>query len=285
MGLTIHYSLKLPAKTTPPEVRQKLGALRQHCLDLPFAEVSELLEFRGSECNFQKRDREDPVRWFLCQSDTDVYFKPDRSGRPVVVQHVEDGCYARTVLPEMVIGFRTYPGDGCEEANVGLSRFPKSVIIQNRQTGKNRRLPVAAGDCWHWHSFSKTQYANSSDCGGLENFLRCHLSVVAMLDAAKRLGFDVQVSDEGHFWERRNVADLIKQIGEWDKFIAGFGGALKDAAGSAGMELESPIFERRDFERLEAAGQSLLPPAFSQAVRSLIATTAAVGAQQRENNP
>ena len=47
MGLTIHYSLSLPAKTTVPDVKQQLGTLRQHCLDLPFQEVGELLEFRG----------------------------------------------------------------------------------------------------------------------------------------------------------------------------------------------------------------------------------------------
>ena len=31
----------LPAKTLLPEVKQRLGALRQACLDLPFQEVSE----------------------------------------------------------------------------------------------------------------------------------------------------------------------------------------------------------------------------------------------------
>ena len=51
---------------------------------------------------------------------------------------------------------------------------------------------------------------------------------------------------------------------------------LKDAAGNAGMTIESPIFDRRDFEQLEMKGQSLLPPAFGDAVRSLVQTTALV---------
>jgi hypothetical protein len=62
--------------------------------------------------------------------------------------------------------------------------------------------------------------------------------------------------------------------------IAAFGGSLKDAAGVAGMELESPIFARKDFEALEMKGQSQLPPGWGDAVRSLIQTTAAVKAEK-----
>ena len=67
-------------------------------------------------------------------------------------------------------------------------------------------------------------------------------------------------------------------IGSWDQLLAGFGGALKDAAGNVGMTIESPIFERKDFEALEMAGQSLLPPGFGDVVRGLVKETAAVTA-------
>ncbi len=284
MGLTIHYTLKLPAKTSLPEVKQRLGALRQCCLDLPFQEVSEMLEFRGeTECNFERRDRDDPVRWFLCQADTTVHFKYDRTGKPVPVQGWADGSYGRTVLPELVIGFSTFPGHGCEEANVGLSRFPRSVIVPNKWSGKNHRLPIEDGGGWKWHSFCKTQYSNSPECGGLENFLRCHLSVIAMLDAAKRLGFEVTVNDEGGYWEKRDVHALVREIGSWDQMIAAFGGSLKDAAESVGMKLEAPIFDRKDFEQLEAAGQPLLPVGWGKAVRGLVQTTALVKAEKPGN--
>jgi hypothetical protein len=82
MGLTIHYTLSLPAKTLLPEVRQRLGALRQCALDLPMQEVGDLMEFHGEETNFDLRDREDPVRWFLCQADTHINFNYDRTGKP-----------------------------------------------------------------------------------------------------------------------------------------------------------------------------------------------------------
>lgn len=278
MGLTIHYSLSLPVKATLPEVRQRLGALRQACLDLPMQEVGELLEFKGEECSFEKRDREDPVRWFLCQADSHIYYQIAQNGKPLAVQQLENGCYSRTVLPEHIVGFSTYPGDGCEECNVGLSRFPRKVCIRNRRTGKDHRIKVADGDGWRWHSFCKTQFVREH---GLEHFLKCHLSVIAMLDAAKRLGLEVTVNDEGGYWERRNVATLSREIGSWDQLVAAFGGSLKDAAGAAGMELQSPIFNRTDFEQLEAQGQPMLPAGFGKAVRSLVETTALVEAQKQ----
>ena len=276
MGLTIHYTMSLPAKTTVAGVRQKLNALRQACLDLPFQQVSEMLEFRGDdECNFQKRDREDPLRWFLCQADTMVHYKFQRTGKPVVVRAGEDGSYCHNVLPTHIIGFSTYPGSGCEEANCGLSRFPKTVMVENRSSGKSYRLPVEDGGGWQWSSFCKTQFANEN---GVEHFLRCHLSVIAMLDNAKRIGFEVTVNDESDYFEKRDVHGLVKSIGSWDQLLAGFGGALKDAAGNVGMTIESPIFERKDFEALEMAGQSLLPPGFGDVVRGLVKETAAVTA-------
>ncbi len=272
MGLTIHYRLSLPEKTLLPEVRQKLGALRQHCLDLPFKEVGELVEFKGDECDWNKRDREDPVRWFLIQSDTTVNFKYDHSGKPIRVDGWQDGSYGRGVLPEQIIGFTTWPGEGCEEANLGLCRFPKTTMIQNKWSGKTHRLPVGDGK-WSWSSFCKTQYANSPECGGIENFLRCHLSVVAMLDAAKKLGFEVTVNDEGRYWEKRDIKALVKEIGQWDAFIAAFGGALKDGAEAQGMQIEAPITQRKDFEKLEAQGQALLPPGLGNVVRALAQAT------------
>ena len=273
MGLTIHYTMSLPSKTTVAGVRQKLSALRQACLDLPFQQVSELLEFHGEDCNPDRLDRNHPLRWFLCQADSHIYFQIARSGKPTAVPNLQDGCYTRTVLPTQVIGFSTWPGEGCEEANVGLSHFPKTVIVPNKQTGKNHRLPVEDGGGWKWHSFCKTQFANEN---GVEHFLRCHLLVIAMLDTAKRIGFAVTVNDESDYFEKRDVHELVKAIGSWDEMLAGFGGALKDAAGESGMTIESPIFARKDFEQLEMKGQSQLPPGFSKVVRMLAETTAAV---------
>ena len=101
-----------------------------------------------------------------------------------------------------------------------------------------------------------------------------------MLDNAKRIGFEVTVNDESDYFEKRDVHELVKAIGSWDQMLAGFGGALKDAAGNVGMEIESPIFARKDFEALEMKGQSQLPPGFGDVVRELVKTTTAVKAEK-----
>ena len=77
----------------------------------------------------------------------------------------------------------------------------------------------------------------------------------AIVEKAQQLGFRVDVSDEGGFWTKRNVKSLVEEVGQWDQFIAGMFGVLKDAA-PEGMTPDSAIAGRPDFERLEAKAQS-----------------------------
>jgi hypothetical protein len=60
------------------------------------------------------------------------------------------------------------------------------------------------------------------------------------------------VSDEGDFWQTRDLAVLARNIGQYDAMIAGMAGVLKDASVAAGVPFESPILGRADFEHLEA---------------------------------
>ena len=112
-------------------------------------------------------------------------------------------------------------------ANFGLCQYPGEVS----DPGFGRHKTKLKG--WSWHSFCKTHYASDPRCGGLPNFLRCHLGVVALLDEAQRLGILGTVSDEGDFWETRSLERLTKEIGEQSAMLAGFLGALKDAMGQA----------------------------------------------------
>ena len=117
--------------------------------------------------------------------------------------------------------------------------------------GKEHVIPAAHGV---WSSFCKTQYANDPRVGGWANFQRAHLSVLAILEHMQQLGFTVRVKDESDFWKHRDLAALAKTIGASDAMIAGMAGILKDAAeaGDQGLELESPVLGRPDFERVEA---------------------------------
>jgi hypothetical protein len=234
MGLTIHWKLHSQARH-PTLAREQVGQLRQRALDLPVASVGEIIEFTGDEADFDRCPDDSPHRWLLIQA-----------GRYVE----RDGAHFR-VEPEHVIAFETIPSDGCEAANFGLCRYPSHVTNKQQQ-----RRSTGLTD-WQWRSFCKTQYASDPRCGGVENFLKCHLSVVALLDYANSLGILDEVSDEGGYWKHRDMEALTREIGEWNQMIAAFAGQLKDALRPQ-IEIQSPISEFPNFEHLEARGQEQL---------------------------
>jgi len=235
MGLTIHYRLKHPARdiTTAREV---VAQLRSRALELPFQQVGPLIELPGDAYDFQRGSKNDPNRWLLVQARESIERPP----------------YWYDVRPTHLIGFNTVPGQGSEPANFGLCRYPASIEITDRDVQPNRQRRIRTGlRGWTWRSFCKTQYASNPACGGVVNFLRCHLLVVRMLDHAKALGILDNVSDESHYWEKRDMPALAREVGEWTEMIAAQVGQLKDSLGDgvAGEILSFP-----NFEHLEAAG-------------------------------
>ena len=252
MGLTIHYAFK--AQGSDAQARELVQALHQTAQDLPFKQLGQVVELAGEQCDADKRTSDDQLRWLLIQATGSVEFKPPgRNGNA-------DYRSWYNVVPSRLIAFDTWPGEGCEAANFGLSQYP-SVIQTNHG-------PLRTGlSGWRWSSFCKTQYASSPKCGGVPNFLRCHLTVIAMLDRAKALGCLDEVSDEGDFWEKRNLPALVQEIGSWNEMIAAFGGKLKDLVGDGPLRVESAITEYPNFEQLEAAGQDKLPPGFKELAR------------------
>ena len=207
MGLTIHYNLKADGNALALVTK-----LHRRAMDLPFTEVTNIIELIGDECDHNKCAQDDPHRWLLIQA----------------------GLF--DVAPTHVIAFSAWPGEGCEEANFGLCRYPKGSDPLD----------------WSWSSFCKTQYASSPECGGIKHFLRCHLTIIKLLDHAKSLGILDSVSDEGDFWENRNIRALAESVGEWNEMIAKFAGELKDQLGSKNVEAEITKFP--NFEHLEADG-------------------------------
>ena len=85
-----------------------------------------------------------------------------------------------------------------------------------------------------------------------------------MLDKAKELGCLESVSDEGKFWDNRDVKALVPEIGSWNNMIAAFAGQLKDSLGDG---LGAPITEFSNFEQLELQGQNQLTPQTAQLVK------------------
>lgn len=231
MGLTIHYALEMQ-KGGPERARRLLNQLRERARRLPFQEVGALVELAGEEAHFENHRRGDPQTWLLIQAEESVVEQP----------------YHYRVKPQRVIAFSTIPGEGSEPANFGLALYPKSILVDEGRMRARRRLRTGLTG-WSWSSFCKTQYASNPECGGVENFLRCHLAVVALLDGAAELGLLRGVNDEGHFWENRDVRALARVVGDWNQMLAGWAGRLQDAFGSA---IQSAITRFPNFEHLEA---------------------------------
>jgi hypothetical protein len=203
--------------------------LRSRALDLSFKKVGEILELAGPECDFTGRDGDDPLRWLLTQA------------RQIAVV----GERYDLIQPEQLVAFSAWPGEGCEQAKFGLGLYPKTV----ERDGK--RLATGLTD-WSWKSFCKTQYASDPALGGVENFLRCHLSVIHLLDHARALGILEEVKDESSYWKERDVRSLAEAVGQWNEQIAGLVGKMKD---SLGGDIEAAILKFQNFEHLEAKGR------------------------------
>jgi hypothetical protein len=250
MGLTIHYSLK--ARGSDAQARKLIQALHQTALDLPFKELGQVVDLSGDQCDFNKRDKEAPLRWLLIQTQEDVELVSQ--GRVIGGQTCRS--YQR-VQPSRVIGFKAWPGEGCEQSNFGLCKFP--AVVETEEGPVKTKLSG-----WRWSSFCKTQYSSNPDCGGVPNFLQCHLTVIATLDKAKELGCLADVDDEGDFWQKRDIKALVQEIGSWNEMIAALGGGLKDLVGDGPAGVQSPITQYQNFEQLELAGQDKLAPGYEK---------------------
>jgi hypothetical protein len=240
MGLTIHWDFE--SEDGVRDIRKIVEALRQFAMDLPFAEVADkIVDINGDECDFNKCADDDPLRWLKIQAQKHVR----------VDEHT-----TYCVAPKRIIGFGVWPGERCEDMNIMLCEYPKTLhyTAYEYKWGhgdvevKSRKK--IEGPRWSGGSFCKTQYASNVST---EHFVRCHLLVIAMLERSKELGILKEVIDEGEYWEKRDVEALGKEVGEWNTMIAGLAGALKDIAGE-GEDVIAPITERSDFEQLEAKG-------------------------------
>ncbi|MEM6753499.1 MAG: hypothetical protein AAF630_11065 [Cyanobacteria bacterium P01_C01_bin.38] len=224
MGLTIHYKFSLK-NATIEQVREKVVALHNLALKLPFKSVDELVEISEDQCHLSEDNADDYRAFIKFRASKPVKISPDTFSWE---------------NPTYIIGFDSFPGEGSETSIFGLATYSEVKEVND----------------WSWTGFCKTQYASNPEYGGLENFLKCHLLIVKMLDAACELGIDCDVSDEGGYWDSRDIEKLTSTIGEYNTLIAGFAGKLKDNFDALGAtSIEASIFDYPNFEYLEAEGK------------------------------
>lgn len=228
MGLTIHYELRLAGETTEQHALRMLERLNAYALTLGVDLTTPVLHLTGADLDDDCMEH-GSVPWLLhlfCAG----------------VRHQRDGDAGRITEPHRLAaaGFVISIGEGSEPASFGLVR----PLVTQRPANAHR---TDEWQEWFWQCFCKTQYASAvSD----EHFVRCHRTVIQMLDEAQRIGFGVTVHDEGLYWETRSTERLLDEVHKMNRIVAHFAGALHDAI-SAEHHIEGAIFEHPDFERLE----------------------------------
>ena len=230
MGLSIAYQLNLPAATPRSVVEERVRQLRERATQLPFLLVTDMMETRAGDT---LGPAPEPLELeFFFRSWAAITFCSDPE------------CGAGDELPD-AIGFFAIPGKECEPVAIGMAWAPARDEDWNP-------LPDEPY-CWSWQSACKTQYASMVSP---EHFVQCHSAVIALLDAAAALGFQVRVLDEGGYWESRDADRLLGEVERMNRVIATLAGGLHDAIG-AEHPIDAPIFSHPDFERLETKG---MPP-------------------------
>jgi hypothetical protein len=225
MGLTIHYTLGLDTNSAR-RVRHVLEQLRRRALELPFEEVGPLVDV---SFDAKGRSQGEDAR-ALQEAGLELSLPLEDAGVP----------------PERLIGFSTMPGPGSEPADFTLYHYPAFVV-------RGRKKVPTGLEGWIGEHGCKTQYASNPAYGGIHNFLKCHLSVIRMLEFADALGILSDVYDEGGYWEHRDLRQLMDTVHEWNVRVATWAGRLKEQCRDG--EFYAPIFEFPNFEHLEAEGR------------------------------
>lgn len=193
MGLTVHWQLKYQG--TDLEVLTKLAMLSAIAPKFGFKiarypwRVNYAKSFEDEAESLRNVNRVDleSYRWAKIQS--------ENRGTYTDSQFIPDPNYNKYQ------GWisHLWAGNGCEPTNIGLISLD--------------------GTNWIGHGFTKTQYA--------EEFVKCHLRVITILDACKELGILKSVHDEGEYWETRKIEVLGENINGSTAMIMGLAKVLQ----------------------------------------------------------
>jgi len=312
MGLTIHYSLNSSTRS-PARAAQLVEQMRQLALDLPFEQVSEVVSLAGDDCDFeQQRGKVDEGRlWQLIQSSQHINLPWSER---ISVGVMPSNLIAFEVLPgpgcePLNIGLCKYPatidvvyrpaedarfdreyqpyGPGSTGWQFSWEAWRKWLrrkghesysLPGDEQFVETRKIRTGLSG-WRWSSFCKTQFASDPQCGGVPNFLCCHVGVVTLLDRIAALpNLSVEIDDEGQYGKSRYSDDwreareqgreptyvwhagnydpraLAAEVGDWNQMLAAFAGAMKDALAGDGIGVESAIGGFPNFEQLKFKG-------------------------------
>lgn len=238
MGLSLGYEIR--ATVSIDYARHLVQQMHEAALELPFDEVDDVLEWHAGEDS----DEGDEAAVSLMQMLGSQYGKKRMADG-------EDRWI--NIPPKHVIAFSITPADGSETAVFGLAAHPPVVEFTYRE--ETHLIETGLTGQYSWTQACKTQYAGLQQHGGVENFLKAHLSLVKLLDRIAKLPVTLQVSDDSGYWDHRDEAQLRKQLASWNGLVAAFAGQMKDKLGTnPDNGIQAPILSAPDFEHLEAKG-------------------------------
>jgi hypothetical protein len=227
MGLHLCYELDLARDLSFADVTERVRQLHRVAVTLPFDMVGPVVQVNEGESLGEKADSDSGLVSFV------------RLCAQIRLDPRDPVTGARIDLLPNAVGFAVNAGDRCETATFGVAWVPPSDEDGNRLRGE----PYI----WHWHAVPKTQYALVL---GDDHLIRCHTSLVKLLDKAGELGFDVTVRDETHYWETRDTNVLLSEVREMNRIVARVAGNIHDALRDHG-HVGGAIFDHPEFEDLE----------------------------------
>jgi hypothetical protein len=233
MGLTIYYELGLPHSCASITPGQRLEELWRQAQLFAVSEISSILHYAGKACGSARSGSWRDPGEFLKACAGAYLTHPDDTDRTISVDPLE------------IMGFLVWVGRGVEPVALGLARYPEEIDDGQRKLATGLRG-------WQWHAGCKTQYASVVS---MEHFVRCHCTVISLLEAARDLGFTVLIRDDAGYCSHRSEAKLVAEVERMNRLVAAVAGAVADKLGDTGRLSQAPIFAHRDFERLEMEGQ------------------------------
>jgi len=220
MGLTIHYTIEFDGATE--QLQGELEEVRHICLNLPFEKVGESVKTVNIT--------EDIIRIYDGLSQKVNY--PNNSQENLAMRDSilkELGTSTSQMVefgegkPTTTVSLDLLPGEGCESMDLCFQLRDGNFVC---------------------NSFCKTQYA--------EEFVKCHLLIIKLLDLLKDKGFEVDVVDEGEYWESRDMKVLAKNLNESTSGILAIGDMLKSGAEQLGMIVESSIDDCQNYMKVQS---------------------------------
>jgi hypothetical protein len=252
MGLTITYRFEF--KGSKAELIEKLVQLRSRFQDLPVRSVGDIVEIKRASLEFGYGRYQDErfdqnalgfmMAWTyfeetpgekalgeiisriggtsnigrLSPQDKEQYLRLQEQVRSVFRRREER---IKRVGNGVVLSVDV--GEGCEYFTVMLGRFRESNL-------------------WRGTRYTKTQYA--------EHFVTCHTTVIKMLDLCNEAGILNRVSDEGGYWESRDLEVLAKNINKSTDTIRAITSAFKGPAEKQGFRVKAPIEKSANYLRV-----------------------------------